>query len=186
MKLLFFMTIMSGLVSCVQIPESVQEDLENAANQTGQESSLEYDDYYRDGYEDDDHNPEQCTEYGFIEDEDYLWNGQGGGLEVGYNGVAMGDSNKPGRVVVHDGGEFSYGWRDRQVGQVYALDGSTVKTPRHADIYAKDGSVVDLSNGRDVLVYAEYGAQIVNQEYCRSCAIYYQDDVDVDGVCHLD
>jgi hypothetical protein len=185
MKFLVFLFLTNGLVSCIQVPESVTDDLVDAAQQRNGELNDDYDkdDEYGDDEYHHSHRGHKCTNFPFVQDGFKEWNGQDGGVEIGMGGEVLGDATKPGRVVIHEGGQFSYGWRDRVVGEVYANEGALVTNPRHADIYADDGSTIDLANGRDVLVYAEYGAQVVNQEYCRSCAVYYEDHIDVDRGC---
>lgn len=184
MKFLVFLILTSGLVSCVQVPESVTEDLANAAQeQSGSSSSNQGSSYGRDYDDHDDYEQDRCSPLPFVHDDYITWIGHEGGIEIGMNGEVLGDSTKPGRVIVQEGGKFSYGWRDRVIGEIYVFNGGLVQTPKHADIYATSGSTIDLSNGRDIIVYAEYGAEIVNQEYCRSCAIYYSDHVDVERAC---
>ena len=105
MKFLDFLFLTSGLVSCIQVPESVTEDLVDAVQQRNGEFNEDDDkdgDYrdYRD-YDDDDydkdeyhhsHHGQKCTNFPFIQDRFKEWNGQDGGVEIGMGGEVLGDA----------------------------------------------------------------------------------------------
>jgi hypothetical protein len=182
MKLLILLSLISGLVSCVQLQENAAEEY-IADTQEQSSSNKSKLDTFNNREIDSSGEAVRCSSYPYFSNDLVTWNGQTDGVEIGQDGEVIGDSTTVGTIVIQSGGKFSDGWRDRIIGEVYAFSGAQVFAPKHADIYAESGSTIDLLNSRDVIIYAEPGVQILNQDFCRSCSIYYENDVDVEAGC---